>query len=204
MTRVMLIRHAACDPTGVSLAGRAPGVSLNQRGRREAARLAQRLARVRLDAVYASPLERALETAELLARGRPIDVQPLPEVVELEFGEWTGRPLHELDDDARWNRFNAYRSGTRSPGGESALDVQYRAVSAMERLRCRHPGARVAVVTHADVIRAIVAWYAAVPIDLAQRLDVAPASVSMIELGEWGPRLLCLNDTGWLDDPPSA
>lgn len=196
VTRFLLIRHATCDPTGVTIAGRAAGIYLNTQGLVEADALARRLVAVRLDAIYASPLERARATAECIARPRGLSVQELGDVTEVHFGDWTGQSLASLDATVEWHHFNTFRSGARIPGGESVAEVQHRALRAVEQLCCRHPGATVAVVSHADIIRPVLAWFAGIPIDLAHRLEIAPASVSILELAEWGPRLVRLNDTG--------
>ena len=184
MTTFLLIRHAMCDPVGRSIAGRAPGVHLNELGRAQAERLAQRLAGVPLDAVYTSPLERARETAEPLARRLGLAVRVVEALGELDFGDWTGRALAELDALGDWRRFNALRSITGAPGGELMLEVQARVVRALEAMRREHPDGRCAVVSHGDVVRGAIAHYAGVPLDFLQRLEVGPASVSVLRVTE--------------------
>jgi probable phosphoglycerate mutase len=182
VTTFLLVRHAMCDPVGRSLAGRAEGVHLNEVGRAQADRLATRLAGVALDAVYSSPRERALETAEPLARSlglRPCAVEALD---ELDFGRWTSRTFRELDGDADWERFNHLRSVARIPGGEQMLEVQARVVAVMETMRRAHPEGRCAIVSHGDVIRGTVAHFAGIPLDLMKRLEIAPASVSVLRV----------------------
>jgi probable phosphoglycerate mutase len=196
MTMVLLVRHAACDPVGKSIAGRAAGVHLNAAGEEQAARVAARLRDVPIAAVYTSPLERARETAEHIARGRALRVEPLEAVAEIDFGVWTGRTLEELAAVPAWRRFNSFRSGTRVPDGELIVEVQARAVAGLTSLRERHAGRTVAVVSHADVIRAALAYYLGTPLDFMQRLEVAPASLSAVALDDEGVRVLCLNDTG--------
>jgi probable phosphomutase (TIGR03848 family) len=196
MTRVLLIRHALTDAVGRTITGRAPAVHLNAAGREQARRLDERLAGVVLRAVYASPLERAVETAEPLVRRRGLEVQPLDGVNELAYGDWTGRDLAELADDAAWRRFNAHRSRTRIPGGELAVETQARAVAAIEAAAEAHAGTTIAIVTHADVIRVVVAYYAGIPLDLALRLEFSPAAVSTVELGTGEPRILAVNEGG--------
>ncbi len=196
--RLLLVRHALCDPVGVSLSGRRPGVSLNAAGRAQLAPLVARVAR-RLDgaplaAVVASPLARAQETAAALARAHGLEMATEPGLAELDFGAWTGRRIDALGDEPDWPHFNAYRSGTRPPGGEMALEAQARAVAAALRLAAAHPGARVAAVSHADVIKAVLGHALGIPLDLQHRLEVAPASVSEVELRPWGARVLAVND----------
>jgi probable phosphoglycerate mutase len=196
--RLLLVRHALCDPVGVSLSGRRPGVSLNAAGRAQlpalAARVARRLGGAPLDAVVASPLARAHETAAAIARARGLAVATEPGLAELDFGEWTGRAIDGLGDDPRWPHFNSYRGGTRPPGGELALEAQARAVGAALRLADAHPEGAVVAVSHADVLKAVLGHLLGVPLDLQHRLEIAPASVSEVELAPWGARVLAVND----------
>jgi len=195
MTDFLLVRHATCDAVGVAIAGRAPGVSLNEQGRREAERVATRLAATQIDAISSSALARARETAEAIARPHALAVRDDDAFAEIDFGEWTGKSFEALSAGERWQRFNTNRSTTRIPGGESFLDVQARAVNELERLAARHADARVAIVSHADVIKTAIGYFAATPIDLLQRIEISPCSVSVIELNENGPRLLTVNNT---------
>ncbi len=205
--RLLLVRHALCDPVGVALSGRRPGVSLNQAGRTQlpglVARVARRLAGAPLAAVLASPLARAQETAAALAAAHGLPVGVEPGLVEFDFGRWSGERIDALDApnaDPAWRHFNAYRSGTRAPGGELALEAQARAVGAALRLAAAYedagPEARVAAVSHADVIKAVLGHLLGVPLDLQHRLEVAPASVAEVELRPWGARVLAVNDVG--------
>jgi probable phosphomutase (TIGR03848 family) len=196
MIKLLLIRHATCDPVGRLLAGRAPGVRLNAEGRAQAARLVDRLHDVELDAIYSSPMQRALETAEPLARHAKRDVETMDELNEIEFGEWTGRSLEELDRRDDWRRFNEIRSLGRPPAGESMLEVQARALGAVEAIRRRHPDGICAVVSHGDVLRCLIAHLAGIPIDLFQRLEISPASVSVVRVGEREINISRVNDTG--------
>lgn len=200
MTTFLLIRHALCDPVGQAIAGRRPGIHLNQAGKTQAEALATRLADLSLAAIYSSPLERALETARAIGGRQRLDVQVAPGLNEIDFGDWTGRRIIELDQMPDWQAFNTFRSGTQIPGGETMLQVLTRAVAEMNRLRNAHPspGALVAVVSHGDVLRALVAHSLGVPLDLFQRLELGPASVTILDLNSDGPRLLLLNSTeGW-------
>lgn len=192
MTTFLLIRHATCDHVGQSLAGRAPGVSLNEAGREEARALAARLSGTTIEAVYTSPLERARETAEALCEQRGLVPCVAPETIEIDFGEWTGRRFGDLETDARWKAFNTARGSTRIPDGEMAHEVQARIVSWLERTRHEHRGT-VAVVSHSDVIRLAVAYYLGIPLDLMLRFEIGPASVSLLDLEDWGPRIRGLN-----------
>ncbi|MBZ5584258.1 MAG: histidine phosphatase family protein [Acidobacteriia bacterium] len=193
MTTFYLIRHAANDWLGNAIAGWTAGVSLNTEGRAQAERLAARLASRKIAHIYSSPLERARETAAPLAAALGIEVGIREALGEVRFGDWSGTRLQVLERDPRWRLFNHYRSGTRPPGGELAVETQARVVAELESLRERHPGETVAVVSHADSIRAALAYYLGVPIDLYQRMECLPASFSVLRLSEEGPMVAGLN-----------
>jgi probable phosphoglycerate mutase len=197
---LLLVRHAVTDVTGRHLSGRTPGIHLSDEGRRQADRLAERLAPVPLGAVYTSPLERCFETAEIIATPRRLPIREVPALAEIDYGRWTGRPMTQLARTALWKKVQQSPSSITFPGGEGLIDAQRRSVAALEEIAGRHPRAAVAVVTHADVIRLVLAHYAGVHIDLFQRLIVSPASVSAIALGDRIPRIVRMNDTGALDD----
>jgi probable phosphoglycerate mutase len=191
----LLIRHASTDTAGRNLTGWLPGVHLNPEGRAQAERLAGRLANAGIRAIYASPLERTRETAEPLARRLGLAVETCEQLGEIHCGDWTGRDIEDLKSDPLWNRFNSSRSSTRIPGGELMLETQARMVTALERMRQRHSDEAIAVISHGDPIRATVAHYAGVPLDFLPRLEVYPASVSVLGLHDWGAQILRLNDT---------
>lgn len=201
MTTLYLIRHAANDfVKDGKLAGRLPDVHLNDTGRGQAEAMAARMAQVKLDAIYASPLERAVETAQYLARPRELAIQIRDGLHELDCGIWTGQKIDELNKTDEWRMFQVYPSGARPPQGETGSQMQARMVREVEALCAAHPEGHIAVVSHADPIKAIVAHYAGLHLDLFQRLVVSPASVTVIWTGPWGPRLLRLNDAGPLED----
>lgn len=209
MTLLLLIRHASTDWVGRGLAGRLPGVGLNEQGQQEARDLAERLRALPLDALYTSPLERTQATAQALAEGRSLALSLLPGVTEVDFGSWTGQSLTDLRADPLWARVQTAPSRMRFPGGESPLEVQARAVQAVEDVLTRHPEGRVAVVSHADVIKLLLAAYAGAALDAFQRFDVAPASVSAIAFTAGGPVLQLVNEVGALHRleapaPPAA
>jgi probable phosphomutase (TIGR03848 family) len=198
MTTFLLIRHALCDPVGHSIAGRRPGVHLNSAGRQQAAGLAERLAMLSIEALYSSPLERAMETAAPIGADQGLEVEPAPGFLEVDFGEWTGKTLAELEPVPAWRSFNEFRSGTRIPGGENMAEVLSRSLSELERLRRLHysTAAVVAVVSHGDVLRMLVTHSLGMPTDLLHRLELSPASVTLLQMEDYGPRLLLLNGTG--------
>jgi probable phosphoglycerate mutase len=178
------------------MTGRLAGINLNDAGRAQAEKLAERLREVPIAAIYSSPLERTVQTAQPLASRISKSVVTRERLIEIEIGEWSGLTFEQLDKDPLWRRFNKFRSSTRAPGGELMLDVQSRITDEMEDLRGRHEGQTVALFSHADVIKAAVAHYAGIPLDLFHRIQIDPASVSVIGLGFEEPRVLRLNDTG--------
>lgn len=196
LTTLLLIRHGQTDAVGAWMAGY-EAVPLNDAGRAQAERLVARLAGARVDAIYSSPLDRTRQTAEPLATARGLPVLDLPELAEFRMGEWDGRRFADLDaTDERWRRFNHLRSLTRAPGGELMVEVQARIAAGLVRAVEAHPGGRIAVFSHADPIRAAVLYFAGMPIDFFNRLDVAPASISAIAFRAGGPALVTLNNTG--------
>lgn len=200
MTTLLLIRHAQNEwvRTG-RLAGWTPDVRLNDEGKRQAEALGRRLATAQLEAVYSSPLERTLETAEAIARHYPgIDVRHDGGLGEVNFGHWTGKRIRQLARTRRWKVVQRYPSGARFPEGESIFEMQVRVVGAIERIAAQHGGV-VAVVSHADVIKAAFAHYAGIHLDLFQRIMISPASISIVALSRLGPRIIRLNDTSHYD-----
>jgi probable phosphoglycerate mutase len=195
-TTYLLIRHGATSHLGHIVSGRAPGIHLNDEGRQQAEGLAPRLKHIPIEAIYCSPLERAMETAQPLAASLGLDVHVNGLFSEFDFGEWTNLRLDHLQAVPLWHPFNSFRSGTRAPGGELIAEVQARVVTELDRLRHVHAGHVVAVFSHADVIKYALAYYAGMPLDLASRMEIYPASVSVLAIGEFAPRLISLNDTG--------
>jgi probable phosphoglycerate mutase len=181
------------------LYGRMPGVHLNEEGRRQARAAGQALkARYPIDDVVSSPLERATETAQLIAGPQNLDVSTDEGLNELEFGAWMGTPFTDLRECEEWRQFNQLRSLTRAPGGESLIEVQARAWKSLEKIQARHPDSTVAAVTHGDVVRALLLLLLGMPVDHISRLEVAPASVSEIVLGGGGPLVRSINESVWL------
>jgi broad specificity phosphatase PhoE len=196
MTTFFLVRHASVDAIGRFLAGRAEGVALNDEGRAQVAQLSRTFAGTRLDVVYTSPLERARATAEALRHSCGGRIEIADELHEIDFGEWTGKSFRELDSDPRWSQFNSVRTLTRIPGGELMLEAQARVVGFLQRRAVESPDARIAVVSHSDLLRSAIAYYLGVPLDHMLRFEISPASVSVLEVHSWGARLLSLNASG--------
>lgn len=231
-TTVFLVRHAAHEHQGVRLVGRRDDVGLGPERASQLAWLRERFSRERLDAVWSSPLERARTTAEAIAwtlrnsdteasRPDPLtagqfarrDVGGSGVIVdealnELDFGDWTFRTLDELEPDPLWAAWNASKGTTRPPGGESVLDMQARMVGAVDRIRRAHDGGSVAVVGHGDPIKSVLAFHLGAPVTRIDGFDVDHPSVSGLIIGDWGARVLFINEhfapdpAGMGDDAP--
>lgn len=199
MNRLLLIRHALNDWVGKRVAGWTPGISLNEEGRRQAERLAEWLEPVPLEAVYSSPLERAIETAEPIAGAHGLDVRLRESLGETNYGQLNGKPVEEILKTDTWEKFRASPSRTRFPGAETLYEVQVRVAAELEQLLVAHPEGNVAVVSHADPIRVAVAYFVGLPLDLVGRIWVSPASVTILRFDEWGPRLRSLSHTSSLE-----
>jgi probable phosphoglycerate mutase len=200
VTTLLLIRHGMNDWVSGRLAGWTPNVHLNDKGQAQVQALGERLRDLPLAAVYSSPLERAVETAEAVAAPHGLSVELVEGVGEVRYGDWEGGDLKELSKHELWPGVQFYPSGTRFPGGGETLgEVQARAVATLDGLRAQHPDAIIAVVSHADLIRLVTAYYIGIHIDLFQRLVIGTASVTALAFQPMGPRLLAFNDTGSLE-----
>ena len=196
-TLVLLVRHGQTPTTGTVLPGRAKGLHLSDAGRAQALAVAERLGAVRsIDAIYASPLERARETAAPLSKALKMAVRIERGLVECEFGEWTGRNLKDLYKLPEWSAVQRYPSGFRFPGGESFAEMQTRITGAISKLQERHRGGTVAMFSHADPIKAAVAHALGTHLDLFQRISISTCSVTAILFGPHGPSVLTVNETG--------
>lgn len=204
MATIVLVRHATTAATGKRLGGWTPGVHLDEAGRGQAERTAALLSGLELAAVYASPLERTQETARIVAQPHGLPVQTRRDIGEVDYGEWTDEPLEQLRGRPLWPVIQHTPSRVRFPGGESIRGMQSRAVEAVEFLAAEHTGRTVVAVSHADVIKAVLAHFLGMPLDTFQRLHVAPASVSMLHLApDAAPMLLTGNLTGEAPTVPS-
>ena len=196
-TTILLVRHGTTPTTGRSLPGREPGLHLSEAGRAQAQKVAERIAGLpaRPVAVYASPLERARETAAPIARALGLRVRIERELVELDIGEWTGMSLRRAARRREWAAVQRWPAGFRFPGGETFAELAARVTDAVLRLADMHRGEAVVAVSHADPIRAAVATAAGMPLDLFQRLTISTCSVSAISYPPdgLGPRILCVN-----------
>jgi probable phosphoglycerate mutase len=202
-TIVLFIRHGENEWTKThKLAGRTPGVHLNKYGRKQAKALGKRLADVKLEAIYASPLERTLETAEAIAKHHDLEVQTHPGLLEVDYGQWTGKAIAKLAKEKSWQQVQFYPSGASFPGGETMYQMQARFVQEVNHLVARHPGQTIAIVGHADLIKSAIAHYLGVHFDLFQRIVISTASITTVSFNFIAPRVISVNDTHHNPPPP--
>jgi probable phosphoglycerate mutase len=196
-TLVLLVRHGTTPTTGKVLPGRARGLHLSDHGREQAERAAERIGELgKVQAVYASPLERARETAVPIGRAVHKPVRIEQGLLECDFGQWTGASLKRLMKKPEWSTVQRTPSAFRFPDGESFLEMQTRIVDAVDTIRRRHPGKTVVCVSHADPIKAYVAYAMGTPLDLFQRIVISTCSVTAVLVGDGAPIVLTVNSTG--------
>jgi probable phosphoglycerate mutase len=196
-----VVRHGLTAATGTALSGRTPGIPLDDRGRGQAAAVAERLAQVRLDAIISSPLDRCAETAAAIAAGQSPAAQVTTDerLIEVGYGDWTGQSLRKLSREPLWRVVQAHPSAVTFPGpeGETLPDIQRRAVAAIRDWNARlGPDAVYLICSHADVIKAILADSLGLHLDLYQRIQIDPCSLSVIRYTPLRPFVERMNDTG--------
>jgi len=191
----LLIRHGENDFVKQGrLAGRLPGVHLNEKGLAQAAEVAEKVKGAPVKAVYSSPLERTMETAEPIAHALDLEVLPRTGLLEVDVGEWQNKTLKELARRKIWRAVHTSPSRVHFPGGESFAEAQQRIFQEIEALALRHSEKELVVcVTHSDLIKLAVAYFIGLPLDMFQRLQIHPASISALQVGETSSRLLTLN-----------
>jgi probable phosphoglycerate mutase len=193
-TLVLFVRHGQTPTTGRVLPGRAPGLHLADKGLAQAQAVAEQIATLpKVDAIYASPLERTRETAAPIAKARKLRVKIDRGLLECDFGEWTGADLKQLMKKPEWATVQRHPTAFRFPGGESFLEMQARMASTVARLCEAHPGGVVVAVSHADPIKAAVADAMGTHLDLFQRIVISPCSVSAVAYGRVGASVLAVN-----------
>jgi probable phosphoglycerate mutase len=200
MTQLLLIRHAVNDfvKTG-KLAGWLPGVHLNEEGTAQATALGKRLASSPLQQLYASPLERTMETAAAIQQHHPhLTIVPYDAIGEVRYGDWEGMSLATLRTRKMWQVIQEYPSRAYFPNGETLRGVQQRIVNAIETIVAQHPQELVALVFHADPIRLAVAHYLGIHLDNFQRIEISPASITTLQLGHSRPYVGSVNDVAHL------
>lgn len=196
-TLVVMVRHGQTSSTGSVLPGRARGLDLAETGRAQADAAARRISTLTgVTAVYSSPLERTRQTAAPIAKALGLRVRVAKGLLECEFGEWTGQKLSELSKLPEWKTVQGAPSQFRFPGGESFVEMQLRMVGEIERLVGAHPGETIVCVSHADPIKAAVAHYSGIHLDLFQRTVISPCSITPVLLGMGAPVVLAVNSTG--------
>ncbi len=196
-TVVILVRHGTTPTTGKVLPGRAPGLSLSEQGRKEVAATAERIARVsKVAAVYASPLERTWETAQSIARAHRLRPRAERGLLEVDIGEYVGLTLDRARKLPAWRLVQRQPSAFRFPGGESFVEMQARVLNAIARIVARHPNETVVAVSHGDPIRVAVAHALGIHLDLFQRIQIAPASVSVVAYRAASVSVLTVNSLG--------
>jgi probable phosphoglycerate mutase len=196
---VLLIRHGENDWVGTDrLAGRTPDVHLNDKGKAQAAALAELLSNQPIAAIYSSPLERCLETAQPLATKLGLPVTTEAGLLEVDYGEWRGSNLKELAKLPEWKMVQHFPSSFRFPQGETLREVQHRAINAVDRLRHSHPNAVIALFSHGDVLRTTLAHYLGTPLDLFQRVIVSTGAISLLSFADDMPAVLAVNYTAGL------
>jgi probable phosphomutase (TIGR03848 family) len=195
MPTILLIRHGENEYVAKGrLAGRLPGVHLNENGKKQAQALAQALEQAPIKTVYASPLDRTIETAEPIAQALGMDVTPEPGLLEVDFGDWQDKTLKQLRRRKLWQTVQQAPTRMRFPNGETFAHAQQRIVECIEILSSKHkPEDLIICVSHSDIIKLAVAYYLGLPLDLFQRLVVAPASISTLHIAENWARVVNIN-----------
>ena len=203
MATVILVRHGENDwVTKHRLAGWIEGVHLNENGRSQAKNAAKRLAKLPIKSIYSSPVTRCVETAEYIAKSHKLNIIEIADVGEVRYGDWEGKKIEKLATKPEWHTVQHYPSRFQFPKGEALREVQFRAIQAIEALNTKHEDDNIVVVSHADLIKLVLAHYLGVHIDLFQRIVISPASVSVLALMNNGVvRVVRVNDTGILQPP---
>lgn len=195
-TTFFLVRHAAHETVGTFLAGRSEGVFLGPAGRDQAQRLAERMRRERFDAIVSSPRERTCETARAVSVACGVGPIAISDALdEVDYGSWSGKTFSELSEDPSWRRWNEERADACTPAGEDMESVRRRICGCMADLSKRHAGSAVVLVSHADVIKSAVCHVLGLPADSCFRFDVEPASITVVVTGDWGAKLIRLNES---------
>jgi probable phosphoglycerate mutase len=193
-TVVLLVRHGLTPTTGVKLPGRARGLHLSDEGRRQAEAAAARIAKIsKIVAIYSSPLERARETAGIIAKARNMAVRIERGLLEIDIGRWTGLAIKDAAARPEWKAIQQHPSGFRFEGGESFTEMQARVTGAILRIVARHSGRIIVAVSHADPIKAAVAHAIGTPLDLFQRIMIGTASISALAYSPSSSSALTVN-----------
>lgn len=193
-TTLLLIRHGAHVELGRTLSGRRRDIALSDDGLLQAEIVADLLAVEPIAAIYSSPRERAWYTAREIADRLEQEVSLSDALDEVDFGDWTGQSFDALEGDPVWDAWNSSRSTSRPPNGESMTEAVDRAVAEVQRITTKHRGETVAAVSHCDIIRGLIAHFLGLSLDNLLRFDIDTASVSRIAVGDWGARVMSMNE----------
>lgn len=192
MATIHLVRHAVHADVGRVLSGRSE-IALSDRGRLQAERLGDRFGRLDIQAIHSSPRQRAMETANAVALACSLPVHADEAFDEIDFGGWAGRAFADLSTDPAWSDWNEARGSAVPPAGESMAAATDRAVHRIAEIAARTAGP-VAVVSHGDIIRGVIAHHLGLPLDRMLAFDIDPASVSRLSVGAWGGQILSINE----------
>jgi broad specificity phosphatase PhoE len=204
MTRLVLVRHASHAAVSWRLMGRTGGVDLSDQGRREATLVGLRLAAMPVAAVYTSPLDRAVATACCVSAPHGLNPTVAPALLEVDYGDWTGRPFVNLENDERWQRWNTERAAGRVPRGESVQDLRRRTAEFVHQVVERHADETIVAVSHAEIIRTLLLDALGWDAGEYWRLQITPASLSMLDYMHVGDSwtVRAMNDVAHLVDIP--
>lgn len=195
MPIILLIRHGENEYVAKGrLAGRLPGVHLNEKGRQQAETVANLLSKAPVKAIYSSPLERCMETAQPLSEKLGLPVIPRDDLLEIDFGSWQDKTLKQLRRRKLWKVVQGNPARMQFPEGETFANAQLRIINELEFLSKEHgPKDMIVCFSHSDLVRLVLAFYLGIPLDLFQRITVSPASISTLHLGEFGARVIHVN-----------
>lgn len=195
MTTFILVRHGAHDRLNRFLDGRRPGVHLNDLGRRQAEWAAERLSSLNVDEIYTSPLERTRETAAPIAARHGLDATVETALEELDFGNWSGKTITDLEPLEDWRQWNEARAISSTPAGDTMRAAQTQILDFIDTRRRERPDGCFVLVGHSDPLKAVLFFYLGLSLDKLHRIAVAPGSLSRIEIDGWGATVVGLNET---------
>lgn len=193
MTTFYLVRHGTNDWIGKAIAGRTPGVHLNSIGREQAQRIADRLVPEGIQRIICSPMERCRETALPLSSRINVPIEISESVNEINFGDYSGKTLKELENLPDWKKWNSNRTLMHHPNGENIHEVQARMIREILRLRCESSGQKIAIFSHGDPLRSIICYFLGISLDIMSRVEINPGSLNIVTLFENDVRINLLN-----------
>ncbi|MGE5497022.1 MAG: histidine phosphatase family protein [Syntrophothermus sp.] len=195
MNNFLLIRHGNSEAAAFA-PGRMSDVHLSDEGKKQAARLAHHLQDYKIDMVISSPLDRTMETAGIIATYLKIKVQIMDGLLELDLGEWTGMTFLQLEKNSSWKQYHSHRSAVRIPGGEMFIETQKRMVNIIQELKERYTDSTIALVSHGDPIKSVICYYAGIPVDKSNDIDIDTASASMLAIDDYNAEIKFVNKWG--------